>query len=174
MHVCTEEKCKTHRQFSRYEISPQEREQRRKLALAVRVQKESRSRILQAVRQKLRAALARADFEMVALDYFRRVGHDNHHRLFQVYGWGGKKTKTSWGGSTVDHEKLAEARIDAMTTAELNRFLVTCSLVPDLYCPGYGSVENLSKEANLTRAATRYKVDASKITARVTAELSAK
>ena len=87
-------------------------------------------------------------------------------------GW--EEKKTSWGGSTVDHEKLAEARIDAMTTAELNRFLVTCSLVPDLYCPGYGSVENLSKEANLTRAATRYKVDASKITARVTAELSAK
>jgi len=40
------------------------------------------------------AALARADFEMVALDYFRRLGHDNHHRLFQVYGWEEKKTKT--------------------------------------------------------------------------------
>src|SRR6266849_6664270 len=86
IHVCTDEKCKTHRQFSHYEISPQEREQRRKLALAVRVQKEARSRILVAVRQKLPAALARADFEMVALDYFRRLGHDNHHRLFQVYG----------------------------------------------------------------------------------------
>jgi ParB family transcriptional regulator, chromosome partitioning protein len=96
MHVCTDEKCKTHRQFSHYEISPQEREQRRKLALAVRVQKESRSRILQAVRQKLPRALARADFEMVALDYFRRLGRDNHHRLFQVYGWEEKKTKTSW------------------------------------------------------------------------------
>ncbi len=31
VHVCAEEKCKTHRQFSHYEISPQEREQRRKL-----------------------------------------------------------------------------------------------------------------------------------------------
>ncbi len=174
MHVCTEEKCKTHRPFSHYEISPQEREQRRKLALAVRVQKESRSRILQAVRQKLRAALARADFEMVALDYFHRVGHDNHHRLFQVYGWEENKTKTSWGGSTVDHERLTEARIHAMTAADLNRFVVTCALVPDLYCPGYSSAETLSKEANLMRTAVRYKVDASKITARVTAELSAK
>ncbi|MGB6875380.1 MAG: hypothetical protein WBD87_05045, partial [Candidatus Acidiferrales bacterium] len=86
LHICADEKCKTHRQFSRYEISPQEREQRRKLAFAIRVQKDSRSRILQAVRQKLPAELARADFEMVALDYFRRLGHDNHHRLFQVYG----------------------------------------------------------------------------------------
>src|SRR6266436_3039909 len=174
IHVCTDEKCKTHRQFSHYEISPQEREQRRKLALGIRVQKEARSRILQAVRQKLPAALARADFEMVALDYFRRLGHDNHHRLFQVYGWEEKKTKTSWGGNSVQHEKLAEARIHAMTAADLNRFMVTCALVPDLYCPGYSSAETLSKEANLTRTAVRYKVDASKVTTQVTADLSAK
>ncbi len=174
MQVCTDEKCKTHRQFSHYEISPQEREQRRKLALAVRVQKEARSRILQAVRQKLPAALARADFEMVALDYFRRLGHDNNHRLFQVYGWEEKKTKTSWGGSSVDHEKLAEARIRTMTAADLNRFIVTCALVPDLYCPGYSSAETLSKEANLMRTAVRYKVDASGITAGVAKELSGK
>src|SRR5260370_5637599 len=97
MHVCAEEKCKTHRQFSHYEISPQEREQRRKLALAVRVQKELRSQILQAVRQKLRAALARAGFEMGALAYFRRLRHDNHPRLFQAYDWGEERTKTSSG-----------------------------------------------------------------------------
>ncbi len=174
MHVCTNEKCKTHRQCSHYEVSPQEREQRRKLALAVRVQKEARSRILRAVREKLPAAWARADFEMVALDYFRRLGHDNHHRLFQVYGWEEKKTKTSWGGNTVDHEKLAEARIRAMTAADLNRFMVTCALVPDLYCLGYSSAETLSKEANLMRTAVRYNVEASKITAIVTAGLSAK
>lgn len=172
MHVCADEKCQTHRQFSRYEISPQEREQRRKLALAVRVQKEARARILQAVRTKLPATLARADFEMVALDYFKRLGHDNHHRLFQVYGWEEKKTKTSWGGMSVDHEKLAEARIRAMTAADLNRFMVACALVPDLYCPGYSSAETLSKEANLMRATARYKIDASKITAKVLRELS--
>jgi len=143
MHVCADEKCKTHRQFSHYEISPQEGEQRRKLALAVRVQKESRSRILQAVRQKLPRVLARADFEMVALDYFRRLGHDNHHRLFQVYGWEEEKTKTSWDGNSVDHEKLAQARIRTMTAADLNRFMVTCALLADLYCPGYSSEEML-------------------------------
>ncbi len=172
LHICADENCKTHQQFSHYEISPQEREQRRKLALAIRVQKESRSRILQAVRQKLPPALARADFEMIALDYFRRLGHDNHHRLFHVYGWEEKKTKTSWGGISVDHEKLAGAQIRGMTIADLNRFLVTCALVPDLYCPGYSSSEALSKEANLIKASARYKVDAPKVTAKVAAELS--
>ena len=174
LHICADEKCKTHQQFSHYQVSPQEREQRRKLALAIRVQKESRSRILQATRQKLPPALARADFEMVALDYFRRLGHDNHHRLFQVYGWEEKKIKTSWGGNSVDHEKLAEVQIRAMTVADLNRFVVMCSLIPDLYCPGYNSAETPSKEANLMRTAVRYKVDASKIAAGVTTELSKK
>jgi len=172
LHVCADEECKTHRQFSHYAISPQERAQRRKLALAIRVQKESRSRILHAVRQKLPGELARTDFEMVALDYFRRLGHDNHHRLFQIYGWEEKKTKTSWGGTSADHEKLAEAQIREMATADLNRFLVTCSLVPDLYCPGYSSAEVLSKESNLMKAAARYKVNASRLTSKVKMDLS--
>jgi ParB family chromosome partitioning protein len=174
LHVCIDERCKIHRQFSHYEMSPQEREQRRKIAFAARVQKESRHRILQAVREKLPGELARADFEMVALDYFKRLGHDNHHRLFQVYGWEEKKTKTSWGGTSVDHEKLARAQVSRMTTADLNRFVVLCSLVPDLYCPGYSPAETLYKEANLLQAAARYKVDAAKIKAAVTSELSAK
>jgi hypothetical protein len=61
-----------------------------------------------------------------------------------------------------------------MTAADFNRFLVICSLVPYLYCPGYSSAETLSKEANLMRTALRYRVDAAKITARITAELPTK
>jgi hypothetical protein len=91
-----------------------------------------------------------------------------------VYGWEERKTKKSWGGISVDHRKLAEAQVRAMTTSDLNRFLVTCAIVPDLYCPSYSSAETLSKEANLMKAAARYKVDASKVTARATVELSRK
>jgi hypothetical protein len=172
LHVCADEDCKTHRQFSHYEISPQEREQRRKLALANRVHKESRARILQAVRQKLSGELARADFKMVALDYFRRLGHDNHHRLFQVYGREEKKTKTSWRGMSVDHEKLTETQIHRMTAADLTRFMVTCAFLPDLYCAGYSSAEALSKESNLMKVAAPYKVNAARLTPKVKAERS--
>jgi ParB family transcriptional regulator, chromosome partitioning protein len=174
LHICADENCKTHRQFSHYEISPEERQQRRKLGLAIRVQKESRSLILQAVRQKLPGELAREDFEMVALDYFRRLGHDNHHRLFKLYEWEEKKTKASWGGTSVDHEKLAEAHIRKMRTADLKCFLVTCALVPDLYCPGYSSAETLSREANLMRTAVRHKVNVARIGAKVLKEFSKK
>ncbi|HTY83160.1 MAG TPA: hypothetical protein VMB19_03030, partial [Silvibacterium sp.] len=102
----------------------------------------------------------------------RRLGHDNHHRLFQVYGWEEKKTKTSWGGVSVDHEKMTETRVRRMTAGDLNRFMVTCALVADLYCPGYSSAEALSKESNLLQAAARYRVSASRVTSMVRMELS--
>ena len=50
-----------------------------------------------AIRKKLPATLSRPDLEMVALDYFERLGHDNHRRLCRVYGWEEKKTKGLMG-----------------------------------------------------------------------------
>lgn len=174
LHICTEEKCRTHGRASRYEVSPQEREQRRKIALAARIQKEARLRILQAVREKLPSQLTRANFEMVALDFFRRLGHDNHHRLFQVYGWEEKKIKTSWGGFSVEHEKLAQDQVRSMTNTDLNRFMVTCALVSDLYYSRFGGDEVLSKDSNLAQAAARYEVRPTEIAADVKAEIAAK
>ena len=40
-----------------------------------------RVRILDAIRKKRPDALSRPDLEMVILDYFRHLGHDNHRRL---------------------------------------------------------------------------------------------
>jgi hypothetical protein len=111
---------------------------------------------------------------MVALDYFRRLGHDNHRRLSKLYAWEEKKSKTSWGAQTVDHEKIAAVAVQAMKTAELNRFLVVCALASDLYCPGYNPRQPLEKTSNLARAAVRYKVDSAKIASCVRAELSKK
>src|SRR5437016_3809024 len=88
---------------------------------------------------------------MVALDYFRRLGHDNHRRLSRLYAWDEKKSKTSWGAQTVDYENIAAASVQAMKTADLNRFLVGCALVSDLYCPGYNPKQSLAKDSNLAR-----------------------
>ena len=59
-----------------------------------------------------------------------------------------------------------------MKAADLNRFLVVCALVSDLYCPGYNPRQTLEKDLNLVRTAARYKVDSAKITASVRTELS--
>src|SRR6266446_6680627 len=59
-----------------------------------------------------------------------------------------------------------------MKTADLNRFLLVCALVSDLYCPGYNPRHSLEKKSNLIRTATRHKVDSAKIAATVRAELS--
>jgi hypothetical protein len=109
---------------------------------------------------------------MVALDYFRRLGHDNHRRLSKLYAWEEKKSKTSWGAETVDYEKIAASAVPAMKTADVNRFLVVCALVSDMYCPGYNPRQSLAKDSNLARGAARYKIDAAKISTAVRSELS--
>ena len=108
----------------------------------------------------------------VALDYFRRLGHDNHRRLSKLYAWEEKKSKTSWGAQTVDYEKIAAAAVQAMKAADVNRFLVVCALVSDLYCPEYNPRQSLEKNSNLARTSARYKVDSAKIATGVKAELS--
>ena len=171
-YLCQTEKCEVHNRVTRYQPTPQEQAQRKKEALAERVEKLSRVRVLDAIRKKLPDVLSRPDLEMAALDYFRRLGHDNHRRLCKVYGWEEKKSKASWGAQIVDYEKIAAAAVEAMTVAELNRFLVVCALVSDLYCPGYDPRQSLAKDSNLARTAARYKVDMAKTIAAVRVELT--
>ena len=171
-YLCQADKCDVHNRVTRYQPTPLEKAQRKKEALAERVEKLSRVRILEGIRKKLPDVLSRPDLEMVALDYFRRLGHDNHRRLSKLYAWEEKKSQTSWGTETVDYEKIAAAAVEGMNAADLYRFLVVCPLVSDLYCPGYNPRQSLSKDTNLGRAAARYKVDYVKAAAVVRAELS--
>jgi hypothetical protein len=174
LHVCRDEKCSVHARETRYEPSPQERAARSKELLAERVEKLTRVRILDAVRKKLPGTFARLDLEMAALDYFRRLGHDNHRRLCRLYQWEEKKTKSSWGGMAIDYEAIAEKKVRAMNPQDLNRFLVVCALVSDLYCPGFNPRQALGKDSNLARAAARYKIATTKLAAEVRSELANK
>ena len=171
-YLCQDDKCAVHKHVTRYQPTPQEQAQRKKEALAERVEKLSRVGILDAIRKKLPDVLSRPDLEMVALDYFRRLGHDNHRRLCRVYGWEEKKSKASWGAETVDYQKIAATAAQAMNAADLHRFLVVCALVSDLYCPGYNPKQTLAKDSNLASTAARYKIDSGKLTTAVRAELS--
>jgi ParB family transcriptional regulator, chromosome partitioning protein len=174
LHVCRDEKCPVHARETRYEPTPQERAVRSKELLAERIEKTTRVRILDAIRKKLPGTLARPDLEMAALDYFRRLGHDNHRRLCRVYGWEEKKTKAAWGGVAVDYEAIVGKMLGAMNPQDLQRFLTVCALVSDLYCPGYNPRQTLAKDSNLASTAARYKIDATKLAAEVRAELSKK
>ena len=112
------------------------------------------------------------DPEMVALDYFRRLGDDNHRRLSKLSAWEEKKSKASSRAQIVDYEKIAAAAVERMKTADLNRFLIVSALVSDLYCPGYNPRQSLEKNSNLASTAGRYRVDVAKIAAAVQEELS--
>ncbi len=172
LHVCRDEKCPVHASVTRYQATPQERAARAKELLVERIEKQTRVRILNAIRRKLPATLSRPDLEMVALDYFDRLAHDNHRRLCRIYGWEEKKTKASWGGSTVDYKTIAEKAVRGMSTQEVHHFLVACALASDLYCPGYNPRQSLAKDSNLAQTAARYKIDTAKLSASVREELS--
>ena len=129
---------------------------------------------MNAIRRKHSSTLPRLDFEMTALDYFERLGHDNHRRLCRVYGWEEKKTKASWGGSTVDYKSIAGKAIPKMSTPEIHHFLLVCALVSDLYCPGSNPGQELAKDSKLARTAMRYKINIPQVTAQVRSELSRK
>lgn len=173
-YVCQDEKCPVHAQTTKYERTPQERKQRAKERMAERVEKTTRERMLNAVREKLPETLSRQDLELVALDYVHRLGNDNQRRLCRAYGWEEKKTKTAWGSKVVQYGHIASVAVTEMAIADLNRFLVTCALVSDLYCPGYNPSQSLTKESNLARTAARYRVDAVKLAEAVRKEFSQK
>ncbi len=174
LHVCRDEQCKVHARVTHYEPSPKERAARAKELLAERTEKLTRVRILNAIRKKLPATLSRPDLEMAALDYFERLGHNNHRRLCRIYGWEEKKTKTSWGGNGVDYKTITGKAVREMSTLDVQHFLVVCSLVSELYCPGYNPRQPLAKDSNLAQAASRYKIDTAKLATEVRTELSKK
>ena len=174
LHVCRDEKCPVHAQMTRYQPTPKEKAARARKALAERIEKQTRARTLDAIRKKLPSVLSRPDFEMAVLDYYQRLGHDSHRRLCQVYGWEEKKTKTTWGGNTVDYQAIAGKRVRVMRTQDVQDFLIVCSLVSDLYCPGFNPRDPLAKDSKLALTAARYKVDAAKISALIRQELTAK
>ena len=63
----------------------------------------------------------------------------------------------------MDYAKLVSAKLDVMTTAEIGKFLVVCTLASDLYCSAYASGATLAKDSNLAKAARHYKVNGEKI-----------
>ena len=142
--------------------------------LAERIEKQTRIRLLNAIRKKLPRTLPRPDLEMAALDYFERLGHDNHRRLCRVYGWEEKKTKSTWGANAVDYRNIAGKAVREMSMQQVQHFLIVCALVSDLYCPGYNPRQALAKDSKLARTALRYKIDPGKLAAEVRTELSKK
>jgi hypothetical protein len=62
----------------------------------------------------------------------------------------------------VDYPKLANAKLEAMTTAEIGRFLVVSALASDLYFPSYLSSATLPKDSTLAKEAAHYKINPEK------------
>lgn len=82
------------------------------------------------------------------------------------------KAKASNGGY-VDYPKLASAKLEKMTTAEIGKFLVVCALASELYFPTYYGAP-AREDCKLTREAAYYKVKGSRILLEVKEQLTKK
>ena len=109
----------------------------------------------------------------MAVRYFQQLGHDSQHRIFKFFAWEEAKPNPSNGGY-VDYPKLASAKVEKMTTAEIGKFVVVCALASDLYCPTYVGGGTLAKDSGLAREATHYKVSAVRILGELKEKLTPK
>jgi hypothetical protein len=109
---------------------------------------------------------------MVALDYFPALGPWESPPSLQALRIGREKEQSIIGSTDRGLREDCGGCAQAMKAADLNRFLVICALVPDLYCPGYNPRQLLETNSNLARTSARYKVDSPKIATSVRAELS--
>jgi ParB family chromosome partitioning protein len=161
LHVCTNPKCKTHAEHA-VGLSPEEKAERKKQAAELRIQQEFRKRLLQEVYNRVPSQLTRHEFSRIGLRYFEQLGHDSQHRIFKFFSWELAKAKSQNGGY-VDYPKLANAKLDAMTTVDTGRFLMVCALASDLYCPTYLSGATLAKESKLAKEAAHYRINTDRI-----------
>src|SRR5438128_1888557 len=135
LYVCTNQKCPTHAAHF-LGLSPEEKAERKKQAQEVRVQQEYRKRLLEEIWKRVPGELSRHELDLIAQNYFHVLGHDSQHRIFKLLAWEAPKAKGSYGDYT-DYPKLASAKLENMTTADIGKFLMVCALASDLYCPTY-------------------------------------
>jgi hypothetical protein len=153
-------------------ISPEEREQRRKQAEAVRIQQEYRKRLLTEIYKRAPAELGRHELDLIALSHFQQLGHDSQHRIFKFFAWEEAKSKAP-NGAYVDYPKPASAKLEKMTAAEIGKFLVVCALATELYFPTCYGVP-AGKDSKLIREATHYKVNGNRILVEVKEQFTKK
>src|SRR5439155_25016891 len=151
LYVCTNKKCPTHAAHAPG-LSPEEKAERKKQAAEVRVQQEYRKRLLEEVYKRVPGELSRHELDLIAQNYFHVLGHDSQHRIFKFFAWEVTKTKASSSGYA-DYPKLVGAKLEAMTAADIGKFLVVCALASDLYCVTYLSGATLAKDSKLAEAA---------------------
>jgi ParB family chromosome partitioning protein len=172
LHVCTNPKCKTHAVHA-VGLSPEDKAERKKQAAELRIQQEFRKRLLEEVYKRVPGQLSRHELSLMALRYFEQLGYDSQHRIFKFFAWEEAKTKASNGGC-VDYPKATIAKLEAMTTAEIGRFLMVCALASDLCFPSYLSSATLPKDSTLAKEAAHYKVNTGKVLQEVRERLAKK
>jgi ParB family transcriptional regulator, chromosome partitioning protein len=170
LYICTDKKCRTHA-LHRTPLTAEQKAERKKQALALRVQQAYRKRLMEEIFKRVPSPLGRHELDLLAVSYFHQIGHDSQHRLCKFFGWEEAKPKSPNGGYG-EYPKITSGKLSKMTTAEIGKFLMVCALAGELYFPTYCSGTTLAKDSALAREAVHYKVNAKRILREVKEKLA--
>lgn len=107
------------------------------------------------VREAYPPALARADWNDLALAFVHEMQHETTKQLFKLWGW--EPAKTQYGNG--NYEKAAATYIPALSGADLSKLLLDLIFVSDLSVSTWSD----AKPQKLFDAAKRFKVNAEQV-----------
>jgi ParB/RepB/Spo0J family partition protein len=175
--ICDVKSCTNHGYSGgssyRQEVTPAERERRRKVALNLRIHKAHRQNLLLAVHGELPEKLGEAETRLLSEFMIERLDHDRVKRVVDFYAWEIKKKK-SYGAEYTDWNGILETNVRKMSAAELGKFMLIAACSGDLQVNEYETSHKLGDNTMLGRVAKLYKLDSDAHLKKVRDELEKK
>jgi ParB family transcriptional regulator, chromosome partitioning protein len=154
VYVCREESCPVHAGRTRY-ASPEEQAVRKKRVRDQREERQYRTNLLSAVKDKLGKTPQRADLYLVACRLLQLMPHEQRVAVFRLLKWPEQKSAGKRGCRHVDYLELGRAHLGKFGVFELHRFLIVASLTPDLSIPDSDPDQSLPSTSLLAQTAKR-------------------
>jgi len=154
VYVCREESCPVHAGRTRY-ASPEEQAARKKRVRDQREERQYRTNLLVAIKEKLGKTPQKADLYLVACRFLQLMPHEQRAAAFRLFKWPEQKSVGKRGCRHVDYFELGKANLAKFGVLELHRFLIVASLTPDLSIPDSDPDQSLPSTSLLTLTAKR-------------------
>ncbi len=154
VYLCREESCPVHAGRTRY-ASPEEQAVRKKRVRDQREERQYRTNLLAAIKEKLGKTPQKTDLYLVACRFLQLMPHEQRVAVFRLFKWPEEKSAGKRGCRHVDYFELGKTNLAKFGVLELYRFLIVASLTPDLSIPDSDPDQSLPSTSLLTQTAKR-------------------
>ncbi len=163
VYICREETCPVHAGKTRYS-TPKQKEAQKKKVRDQRQEKQFRTDLLAAIRDKVSKTPQKPDHYLVACRFLEMMPHEQRISVFRLFKWLQQKSAGKRGGKHVNYVELGKTQLGKLGLFELQRFLIVASLAGDLSISD--EAETLPPNSQLAVAAKRMKLDLKSIRAK--------